>query len=146
MKNEKKIRRMLGTKYHLCTDNEGWWVLYRYYNDADLYFSPDNKAVMSSDTHTEEDLIKYLKKHGEWDLHIVIMNCNFVISLLVLFLSIVNVFLRITTLRGIIFGWLLMSLTISIINNCVMHHNSNVTMREFQEHLAKLSEKNEDSK
>ena len=151
MKNERKIRRMLGEKYHLCSDNKGWWVLYRYYRDTDIYFSLDNKSIMSSDTHTEEDLIKFLKTHAEWDLHTAMMKYDFVLSLLVFPLALVNIFLGNMFLRGALLALVLMLVGITIVNNIVMMHNNKVQMIEFREHMDKIEArkseiKDEDSK
>ena len=146
MKNERKIRRMLGEKYHLCSDNEGWWVLYRYYRDTELYFSPDNKSIMSSDTHTEEDLIKFLKTHAEWDLHTAMMKYDFVLSLLVFPLALVNMFLGNMFLRGALLTLVLMLVGITIINNTVMIHNNKVHMTEFREHMEQIEARKSETK
>lgn len=141
MKNEKKIRRMLGDKYHLCSDNEGWWVLYKYYKDADIYFSPDNKSIMSSDTHTEEDLMKYLKSHAEWDLHTAMMKYDFVLSLLVFPLALANIFLGNMFLRGVLLALVLMLVGVTIVNNVVMMHNNKVQLTEFREYMEQIEKR-----
>lgn len=69
LKKEKKIRKLLDyKKYHLCTSSNGEWSLFRKYEDWDLYMSKENKAIMTNETHTEEDLLKFVKKHRKYDM------------------------------------------------------------------------------
>lgn len=53
-------------KYHTCCsikeDMENCdWVIYRKDMSVEEYFSPKNKPLISSKTHTKEDLIEFCK-------------------------------------------------------------------------------------
>lgn len=53
-------------KYHTCCsikeDMENCdWVIYRKDMSVEEYFSPKNKPLISSNTHTKEDLIEFCK-------------------------------------------------------------------------------------
>ena len=101
MKNEFKIREMLDIKkYHLCTSNTGDWWLYRKYDDMEKYFSPDNKPIMTSKTHTEKDLLKFAKEHRIIDL----MRINITIRLLLVCINMIicvaSIILNNNFLRG----------------------------------------------
>lgn len=54
-------------KYHTCCsikeDMENCdWVIYRKDISFEEYFSPENRPLISSKTHTKEDLIEFCKK------------------------------------------------------------------------------------
>lgn len=69
LKEEKKIRKLLDYKrYHLHTTSEGEWQLFKKYEDLDTYYSKKNKAIMTNETHTEEDLLKFAKEHKKYSL------------------------------------------------------------------------------
>lgn len=54
-------------KYHTCCsikeDMENCdWVIYRKDMSMEEYFSPENKPLLSSETHTKEDLIEFCRR------------------------------------------------------------------------------------
>ena len=57
-------RRELGNDYHMCIELYDYtipeWTLYKRYDDPDKYFSPENKAILSSKKgNTIEELVKF---------------------------------------------------------------------------------------
>lgn len=57
-------RRELGKDYHMCIELYDYtmpeWTLYIKYEDPDMYFSPENKAILSSKKgNTIEELVKF---------------------------------------------------------------------------------------
>ncbi len=106
MKKELKIRRLLGNNYHLWIDlkEDGTckWELYRRYSDKDLYFSKFNKAIMTSEDSTENDLLKFAKKNREYDYSEIEGRVDFAISLIMCILAVINLFLKSHTMAIII--------------------------------------------
>ena len=143
MKNEKKIRKMLGDKYHLCSNDNGEWVLYRYYQDPEIYFSKDNKAIMSYKTDTEEDLYEYLKAHKEWNLDLIITKTIGAILFVIWIIAVINIFKHNDTLRLIIAAGFLPNVIISLVMSIVRCHNIKVRYRDLMYTVKKVT--NEDS-
>lgn len=84
LKNESKIRKYLGKNYHLHTRfPSGEWLLYKKYTSWRDYISEENKPIMTNETHTEEDLLKFAKKHRKYDIR----NCSGIISLALIYIS-----------------------------------------------------------
>ncbi len=56
------------TKYHLCIEydlqNVAKWVLFKKYDDWDVYLSEDNGPIMRSENNTIAELVEYLKKNN----------------------------------------------------------------------------------
>lgn len=97
----RKIRKMLGNRYHLCESLEYCrengekieFVVYKEYENGDpIYFSSDNKPILSSKTHTIDDLYEFAKKHQKYDLQKANKNARFVILGIAILLSWVNFF------------------------------------------------------
>ena len=138
MKNEKKIRGMLGDKYHLCSNDDGEWVLYRYYQDPEVYFSKDNKAIMSYKTNTEEDLYEYLKAHREWNLDLIMTNTISVILFVIWIIAIINIFKHSDTVGLIIAIGFLPNIIISLVMSIVRRHNIKVRYRDLMYDVEKV--------
>ncbi len=139
MKNENKIRMLLGNDYHLCVevnwDADGCkittWKLFRKYNDSKMYFSTDNKAIMTSEENTEEQLLKFAKEHHKYDYIKVHNWLRVIVSYLVAMMLIANVFISNNYIRAIglsIDAYLLIDCFISFI---VMDHNEKVKMKQW---------------
>lgn len=70
LKNKRKIRKLLNRdKYYLCTDNFGNWELFKHYEKFDEYMSSYNKPIMTNRSHTEKELLKFAKKHREYNIY-----------------------------------------------------------------------------
>ena len=149
MKNEGKIRRLLGNDYHLSVsygkDDKVKWSLFNSYCDPKVYFSKDNEAVMTSEDHTEEDLLKYAKTHHNIDMHKTMHLVRFVILMVMLILGAFNVFLNNNVIRTVILSVDVMLLIESGISCYVFNHNWNVTMRKLNDYIKRDTKELEDT-
>lgn len=135
LKNEYKIRRMLDyKKYHLLTSDK-MWALYRKYEDFDLYMSPNNKPIMTSETHSEKDLLKFAKEHYIY---------NFAISsgLFRIFLCIINLLLVLIAFKlkndiliGITYGINTAVILNGIFDLFISNRNYKIEMKEIKEKI-----------
>lgn len=145
MKNEWKIREMLDVKkYHLCTSNTGEWSLYRYYDDFEKYMSEDNKAIMTSETHTEKDLLKFAKEHRVIDFERYNSMFRIVLCYINLFICIIGIALDSNFLRGA--NWTLNILIIiwAVIDLIIGRHNFKIRMEELNEKIKEQLKQIED--
>lgn len=91
-----KIRKLLGNEYHLSETisiNDIKWVLYKRYKDSKVYFSKDNEPIMSSDTHTLEQLKEYVKTHHKVDFGVLIAKIYIIIAIINLISIVLNSFI-----------------------------------------------------
>lgn len=141
-----KIRNMLGNDYHLCIElNEKGnveWSLYRNYIDSRVYFSKDNKAILTSETNTYEELYEYARKHRKYNLTKILGITIMSASCVLLILSIVNIFINNSCLRGFLFGANSILIIVSIVNLNVFNKNSNVEFLELKENMGRLDNEN----
>ncbi len=141
-----KIRKMLRNDYHLCVehkeDGKIGWSLYRNYIDSRVYFSKDNKAILTSKTNTYEELYKYAKEHRKYDLDRMLGITMIIVSCILVILSIVNIFIGNICLRGFLFGANTIIIAVSIISFNVFNKNSNVEFLELKENLERLENEN----
>lgn len=146
MKNESKIRRLLGKDYHLRVNIE-WdenmnpkytWKLFRRYNDSKMYFCEDNKAIMTSEDNTEEDLLKFAKEHHKYDYNRVHAILRVIVSYIVMIMLFANIFISNRYIRAIglsIDAYLLIDCFISFI---VINHNEKVEMKQWRKDMELL--------
>ena len=135
MRKEAKIRKMLGNDYHLFNNNRDEWKLFRQYKDFDLYFCEENKPIMTSETHTEEELYKYAKKNRKYDIESVNNSINIIVAWLCCLVLIINAFIKIEWLRYFIWG-----VDFYLIINCIyriilLEHNNKVFKNQINEEL-----------
>ena len=109
MEKEAKIRKMLGNRFHLSVSCEGdkleikKWKLFRKYENGDpIYYSKDNQAIMTSETHTEEDLYKFSKLHQKYDLYKVNRKVRTIILFIMVVLAIINMFINSNVISTIV--------------------------------------------
>lgn len=107
MDKYRKIIEWLGNDYHLSiVNNPGKpdrWYLYRYYSDPDLYFSNDNRAVMTSEKHTYKQLYNFAKKSRMVNIPLLNSYTRLGITAITLILATINLVLSNTILRVIIY-------------------------------------------
>ena len=147
MKNESKIRRLLGNDYHLFVsydNDEVKWLLFKNYDNPKVYFSKDNEAIMSSETHTEEELLKYAKEHHNINEHCIMNSTRCIMLIITLILATVNIFLHDVVLRTIILSVNTVFMIEIIISELVYNHNHNVKMRILNEHIIRSMKELED--
>lgn len=142
---ERKIRKLLGNEYHLCSHYEGLnlekWFLFKNYKNPKIYFNNINKPIMTSETNTIDDLYEFAKNHHKIDVTKSILMFNTIIcfiSMIVLTLNIIffkNDFVRYFVL-GIDFAVIIIDIVIYVVSN----HNFDVDMLEHKEILEALNE------
>lgn len=135
MKNEKEIRKLLGRDYHLSIETDGRelkWILFKNYKDTAIYFSEDNKAIMSSEKNTEEELYEFAKKHHRLDYRKVEDQVIGISLTCVLIISIINIFMD-----GIFSQFVLTSelwlLVWMFVNHRIFNNNWKIDMLELSE-------------
>lgn len=131
LKNAEKIRKMLGKNYHLSVSSEGEWFLYRKYNDWDKYTSPNNKAIMTSETNTEDELLKFAKEHKRYDELEIRCTVRTLILFATVILSFMNCWLSSELIRGIVLGIDMAIIIIAVAELLVTEHNLKITKKEF---------------
>ena len=109
MEKMNKIRKLLGRRFHLSTEYGGencelmQWKLFKNYENGDpIYWSDDNKAIMSSGTHTIDDLYKFAKSHKKYDVERFILRMNTIILLIMVLVSFANIFINSVIIRTIV--------------------------------------------
>ena len=144
MKNEAKIRKLLGKRFHLSVSYDGKnleiteWKLFKKYENGDpVYYSNDNKAIMTSDTHTEEELYKFAKSHQKYDLYKVNRTTRTVLLSIVLIMAILNIFIISKTISTIVLTTDFILMLLMFIEMIVDDKNFKVDMLEFRENFRK---------
>ena len=135
LKNERKIREMLGKNYHLSVSSEGEWFLYRKYDDWDKYTSPNNKAIMTSETNTEDELLKFAKEHKRYDELEIRCTVRTLILFAAVILSFMNCWLSSELICGIVLGIDIAIVIIVVAELIVSEHNFKITKKELNREL-----------
>lgn len=139
-KDEYKVRRWLGDRYHLNTEitfkedktKIEKWKLFRVYPG----WTEDNSgAIMTSETHTDKELMKFAKKHRKYDLSMVDNTIFIIISYLNIFTIILNVWIKNKYLAGFYWGINFLIIITSIVKLIFIEKNSKVTKLEFKERV-----------
>lgn len=146
-KTIQKIRKQLGNDYHLGITDKGFgidWALYKNYDDPEVYFSKDNKAVMTSKTHTLHDLEEFAKKHEK----LTYTNFEFPLvmtyMILTLILSIANFWLKKTIISGFIYGINLTNIFWITMKMIKDNANFKIKMLDLKAHLDKVEKKSKE--
>lgn len=142
---ERKIRKLLGNEYHLCSHYEGLnlekWFLFKNYKNPKIYFSDTNKPIMTSENNTTDDLYEFAKKHHKIDVTISIMTFNTIICFICAIALILNlIILENDFIRYFVLGIDLTVIVIDIIIYEISNHNFNVDMLEHKEIWETLNE------
>ncbi|MBR5227497.1 MAG: hypothetical protein IKV94_02555 [Clostridia bacterium] len=135
IKNEERIRYLLGVDYHLNTNTNGEWSLYRQYDNGEMYFSNENKPIMTSETHTDKDLLKFAKQHRKYCVEVVMSGARVIIMLLALALLVLNIFIfNNNIIRGIILGIEIIVVVESILQSIITEHNYDLKTEQYKEY------------
>lgn len=140
LKNEYKIRRWLGDRYLLNTEitfkkdktKIEKWKLFRVYPG---WMEDNSKAIMTSETHTDKELMKFAKKHRKYDLSMLDNITFIIIAWLNLVLVIFNIFIKNKYLAGFYWGINFLIIITSIVKLIFIEKNSKVTNLEFKERM-----------
>lgn len=151
MKNESKIRRLLGNDYHLYTsikfvnsmDHITEWKLFKKYTDSNVYFSKDNKPIMDSEHNTEEELLQFAKTHHKIDEHRAMAMARIIIAWSVCVILILNIFINSNTIRWACLTIDLVLVLETIISHIIWSYNWKVDMRILRENFRKLKDQND---
>lgn len=135
LKKEKKIRKLLGERFHLHVDNHGNWKLFRKYNDLEIYFSNENTEIMNSEDNSEKELLKFAKKNRKYNVEKSITNITSVILWLAAGLAFVNIFISSEIIRGFVLGIDLLAVCQVLIKSIVKEHNFNQTNKDLVEEI-----------
>lgn len=90
--NLNKVRRLLDyKKYHLCEEYNGIDSKWKLYEKYETWMEDGSGPIMTSETHTEEDLIKFAKEHRTYKFIDIckVLTITSLINLVILILSIV---------------------------------------------------------
>lgn len=135
-----KIRKLLGNEYHLSETisiNGIKWVLYKRYKDSKVYFSKDNEPIMSSDTHTLEQLKEYAKTHHKVDFGMLIVKIYIFIALFNFISVIANFFIKSKFISGLNNGISLIIIITCLVDYYVLNKNYKVEHLENVEMFRK---------
>lgn len=135
LKNEGKIRKMLGKNYHLSVSSEGEWFLYRKYDDWDKYMSANNKAIMTNKTNTEGELLKFAREYNRYDETKIRCTVRILILFVAVILSFMNCWLSSKLIGGIVWGIDIAIMIITSVEILVSEHNLKITRKEFNREL-----------
>ena len=138
-KDEWKIRRWLGDRYHLNTEitfeedktKVESWKLFRVYPG---WMKDNSDAIMTSETHTDKELFEFAKKYRKYDLSIVGGNTMAIVAWLNLILVFFNALLfRKVFIRGFIYGIDFTIIVVSLAKIIYLKKNEKVEDNEFEE-------------
>lgn len=140
MKDEYKIRKWLGDRYHLNTEitfkedktKIESWKLFRVYPS---WMTDGSEAIMTSETHTDKELMNFAKKHRKYDLSMVDNMTFIVIAHFNFILVILSFFLGSKCLLGFSIGIDFVIIITCIIKDIFINKNSKVSKLEFKERV-----------
>lgn len=103
-----KVRKLLDNKryhlheqYSLDKNEEIYWSLYRIYKG---WYTDGSEPIMTSDKNTINELYKFAKKHHIPDLEKSLFNTSFAVLFFAIVLNIVNYFVKMSFLNGVVYG------------------------------------------
>lgn len=146
---ERKIRELLGDRFHLCISYEDGidnpkWSLFRNYDDSKVYFSNDNEVIMSSETNTIDELYEYAKKHHKIDEHLSISKLNVIVAWIGMIVMTINfIFFKNEALRGFVLGIDFMIIIHCVVSHNIWNKNWKVRMMELRENFLKIQKERE---
>lgn len=127
-----KARRLLDyDKYHLCETFDGFNETWKLFEKYDGWMHDGSEPIMTSETNTEKELLKFAKKHKEYkiiDFYMFLL----IIPITAVILSFVNIKFNSELLRGIIYGFNICTWIIVLVDIFVTTKNNKVFYREFE--------------
>lgn len=147
-KNENKIRKLLGNDYYLKTsiifpmqkEKRNHWALY---SDKDIYLE---KPIMTSETNTEKELLKFAKKHHEYDITLFHSKLRVVVAFAMMAAAWANIFINSSTIRIVTLSVNAYLIFECLLSGLVDNHNFKAKILKFREEVKYLreGEKNEE--
>ena len=138
-----KIRRMLGENYHLCEEcgfDNGFKTTWKLYAKYAGWIDDGSEPIMTSETHTYEDLYKFAKEHCVWDCDLVVGKASMVVLIIILVIAILNCFWNNKILMGFIWGINVFSIILSTTRFIVSNHNWKITQLKYKERWGRFIE------
>lgn len=135
LKKEKKIRKLLGERFHLYVDNHGNCKLFRKYSDLEIYLSNENTEIMNSENNSEKELLKFAKKNRKYNVEKSITTITLVILWLAAGLAFINIFISSEVIRGFVLGIDLLAVCQVLIKSIAKEHNFNQTNKDLVEEI-----------
>jgi len=127
-----KARRLLDyNKYHLCVTFDGFNETWKLYEKYDGWMTDGSEPIMTSETNTEKELLKFARKHKEYKI-IDFYMFLFIIPFTMIILSFVNIKYHSELLRGIIYGFGICNWIIIFVDIYVSFKNNKVFNLEFE--------------
>jgi hypothetical protein len=133
-----EIRRMLGENYHIFETFEyenGYKETWKVYAKYSGWIDDGSKPIMTSETHTYEDLYKFAKEHNVWDCDLIVDKVSIVINIITVIIAALNCFLNNKELRGFIWGTIMFSLIMSFTRIIISNHNWKISELKFKERM-----------
>ena len=147
IKKEHEIRKLLGNRYHLHVvfspkgEDIEWQLFKRYENGDNIYYSSDNKPLMTSETHSLDELYEFAKKHHKVDLYRESFKVKQTMLIILLILGIVNIFLSIDEISIITLTGDLIIIISMTADYLFWEKNWRVDMLELRENFEKARNK-----
>ena len=146
-----ELRKYTKDKYLLCVSDyveKIEWALHRRSVDQDVYFSKDNKPIMTSETNTVEELEDYLKKHYEPSFSEVVNKSSLYIMaiLWILYIVVLIIFKKSTYFSGFLLGGLVINIVYLIISARLDQKHYDIVFLELVEESDKLDKKIKENK
>lgn len=141
--NEKlnKVRRLLDyKKYHLYEEYNGIDSKWKLFEKYETWMDDGSKPVMTSETHTEEDLIKFAKEHRTYKF-VDICKVLVIISLVNLAILILGIVTKNGYLRNLVTGSNLCIILLSIIVGIMDTKNFKVNCLELKAKIRREKER-----
>lgn len=141
--NEKlnKVRRLLDyKKYHLYEEYNGIDSKWKLFEKYETWMEDDSKSIMTSETHTEEDLIKFAKEHRTYKF-VDICKVLVIISLVNLAILILGIVTKNGYLRNLVTGSNLCIILLSIIVGIMDTKNFKVNCLELKAKIRREKER-----
>lgn len=141
--NEKlnKARRLLDyKKYHLYEEYNGIDSRWKLFEKYETWMDDGSKPIMTSETHTEEDLIKFAKEHRTYKF-VDICKVLVIISLVNLVILILGIVTKNEYLRNLVTGSNLCIILLSIIVGIMDAKNFKVNCLELKAKIRREKER-----
>lgn len=127
-----KARRLLDyNKYHLCVTFDGFNETWKLFEKYDGWMTDGSEPIMTSETNTEKELLKFARKHKEYKI-IDFYMFLFIIPFTMIILSFVNIKYHSELLRGIIYGFNICTWIIVLVDIFVTSKNYKVFDLELE--------------
>lgn len=133
-----KARRLLDyNKYHLCVTFDGIIETWKLFEKYDGWMTDGSEPIMTSETNTEKELLRFAKKHKEYkiiDFYMFLL----IIPIIALILSFVNIKLNSELLSGMVYGFNICTWIIVLVDIYVSFKNNKVFNLELKARRRRL--------